>query len=209
MMELAKAGTIIGDHEFVAYTEDDHQVCVHFRDREDVVCDILVGADGIRSLVSKQALGEYELFHVGLRVWLNWCDPISGLKDHYAALSHSHKYQASYFPMLHDGKPGYEWWVVEPVSENERIPDDPKAYIDNILKDFSDPLPRFLDATDFATQSFSWTVYNRESLEQWSAGRVVCLGDAVHPGSPSAAYGMGMAIGDGRIHESLAEGIAC
>jgi 2-polyprenyl-6-methoxyphenol hydroxylase-like FAD-dependent oxidoreductase len=34
-------------------------------------------------------------------------------------------------------------------------------------------------------------------LEKWSTGRVVCLGDAVHPVSPYAAYGMGMAIEDG------------
>lgn len=47
------------------------------------------------------------------------------------------------------------------------------------------------------TQSFGWDIYNRKSLKSWTTGRVACLGDAVHPVSPYAAYGMGMAIEDG------------
>jgi 2-polyprenyl-6-methoxyphenol hydroxylase-like FAD-dependent oxidoreductase len=58
-------------------------------------------------------------------------------------------------------------------------------------------LPRFPDHTDFATQIFRWEVYNRPSLARWTKGRVACLGDAVHPVSPYAAYGMGLAIEDG------------
>jgi 2-polyprenyl-6-methoxyphenol hydroxylase-like FAD-dependent oxidoreductase len=58
-------------------------------------------------------------------------------------------------------------------------------------------LPLFLDATNFSTQMFRWEVYNRPSLKQWSSGRIICIGDAVHPVSPYAAYGMGMAIEDG------------
>jgi len=67
--------------------------------------------------------------------------------------------------------------------------------------DMEDPirrfLPRFADATNFDTQVYRWEVDNRPSLKKWSTGRIVGLGDAVHPVSPYAAYGMGMAIEDG------------
>ena len=197
MMELMPEGTVIGDHEFVSYTEEDDQIVAHFRDREDVTADILVGADGIGSQVSRQALGDPELFHIGIRCWLSWCRSVPGLKENLAVLSHSSKYQASYFPMLHEGKPAYLWWVIEPMEENAPLPDDPRPYLDDILKNFADPMPLFSDATDYATQSFSWNIYNRKSLKHWGKGRVVCVGDAVHPTSPYAAYGMGMAIEDG------------
>ena len=144
MMELMPEGTVIGDHEFVSYTEDDDQIVAHLRARDDVTADILIGADGIRSQVSRQAFGDPELFHVGLRAWLSWCRPVPGLKEN-----------------------------------------------------FADPMPLFSRATDYATQSFSWDIYNRKSLKHWGKGRVVCVGDAVHPTSPYAAYGMGMAIEDG------------
>ncbi|NIR29804.1 MAG: hypothetical protein GWN84_10940, partial [Gammaproteobacteria bacterium] len=42
-----------------------------------------------------------------------------------------------------------------------------------------------------------WEIYNRPSLAHWTKGRMAGLGDAVHPVSPYAAYGMGMAIEDG------------
>ncbi|UTV98391.1 MULTISPECIES: FAD-dependent oxidoreductase [Gammaproteobacteria] len=199
MMECLSEGILIANHNFQSYREDSDHIEITFTNGSTVEADILVGADGIRSGVSRQAFGEPDLFHVGLRVWLAWCDAggIEGILPHTAAVTHSNKYQASFFPMLHDGKPGYEWWVVEPVKENAPEPKDVKAHIQGILKNWSDPLPQFPNVTDFNKQIFCWDIYNRPSLKQWSRGRVVCLGDAVHPVSPYAAYGMGMAIEDG------------
>jgi 2-polyprenyl-6-methoxyphenol hydroxylase-like FAD-dependent oxidoreductase len=197
MMELMPEGMLIADSDFDNYIEKPDSVIVNFKNGSSVEADILVGADGIRSGVSKQAFGEPGLFHVGLRAWLAWCDPIDGIPANTGRIIHSWKYQASFFPMLHDGKPGYEWWIVEPSKEGAPAPEDVKGHISKILKDFQDPLPRFLEATDMKTQIFKWEIYNRPSLQKWSNGRVVCLGDAVHPVSPYAAYGMGMAIEDG------------
>lgn len=199
MMECLPEGILVANHTFQAYQEGSDNIEVSFTNGSTVEADILVGADGIRSGVSRQAFGEPDLFHVGLRVWLAWCDA-AGLEDippHTAAITHSNKYQASYFPMLHDGKPGYEWWIVEPVKENAAEPENVEAHVRKILKNWADPLPRFPDVTDFNTQIFCWDIYNRPSLKKWSRGRVVCLGDAVHPVSPYAAYGMGMAVEDG------------
>ncbi|GGN24466.1 MULTISPECIES: FAD-dependent oxidoreductase [Marinomonas] len=197
MMALLPEGIIVGHSDFDRYEEINDQVTVYFNNGQCVEADILIGADGIRSRVSSQVFGEPDLFHVGLRVWLAWCNPIDGVPKQQGVISHSDKYQASYFPMMHNGKPGYEWWVVEPVKENEPHPKDPKAYITDILKGWFDPLPRFPEVTGFDKQVFAWDIYNRPSLKKWSKGRVVCLGDAVHPVSPYAAYGMGMAIEDG------------
>lgn len=197
MMELMPEGMLCADSDFDNYVEKPDSVIINFKNGSSVEADILVGADGIRSGVSKQAFGEPGLFHVGLRAWLAWCDPIDGIPANTGRIIHSWKYQASFFPMLHDGKPGYEWWIVEPSKEGAPAPEDVKGYIGKILKGFPDPLPRFLEATDMKTQIFKWEIYNRPSLQKWSTGRVVCLGDAVHPVSPYAAYGMGMAIEDG------------
>jgi 2-polyprenyl-6-methoxyphenol hydroxylase-like FAD-dependent oxidoreductase len=206
MMELLPDDVIIPNHSFSHYTEESDCVTLHFDDGDSVEADILVGADGVRSKVSQQALGDPKLFHVGLRVWLAWCNPIEGVKPNYGVIHHSHKYQASYFPMLHDGKPGYEWWIVESRKENAPEPENREAYLRNILKDFVDPMPRFIDHTDLEKQIFPWDIYNRPSLSSWSNGRVVCLGDAVHPVSPYAAYGMGMAIEDGYFLAKFLDG---
>lgn len=44
-------------------------------------------------------------------------------------------------------------------------------------------------------------------MKKWSAGRVVFVGDAVHPVSPYAAYGMGMAIEDGYFLAKALDGV--
>lgn len=43
---------------------------------------------------------------------------------------------------------------------------------------------QFPKEPNFDEQVFAWDIYNRPSLQKWSKGRVVCLGDAVHPVSP-------------------------
>lgn len=207
MLKLVPEGVIHGGHEFESFSEGEDSVEVEFKNGERVTADVLVGADGIRSGVSRQLFGDPGLFHTGIRLWLAWCDQIPGIPPNQGSISHDWCHQASYFPMLHDGKPGFEWWVVERSWEGKPVPDDPKAHLQGILKDWAQPMPRFLDATNFETQVFRWEIYNRPSMEKWSGGRVVCVGDAVHPVSPYAAYGMGMAVEDGYYLARALDGV--
>ncbi|BFM09387.1 FAD-dependent oxidoreductase [Halioxenophilus aromaticivorans] len=199
MMALLPVGTLISNRDFERYEDTGSDVTLHFKGGGGDQTDILIGADGVRSKVSVQAFGEPDLFHVGLRVWLAWCDAekVPDLPRNMGNITHSRHIQASYFPMLHDGKPGFEWWIVEPVAEHTPEPICVKSHVQGLLANWAQPLPRFPEVTDFDRQIFCWDIYNRPSLSTWSSGRVVCLGDAVHPVSPYAAYGMGMAIEDG------------
>lgn len=207
MLDLVPNDVIYTDHEFTSYIEHEDEIELLFKNGRRERADILIGADGIRSVVSRQAFGEPHLFHAGIRVWLAWCDQIPDIPPNYGFISHDWQYQASFFPMLHEGKPGFEWWVVEPSWDGKPIPEDPKAYLTEILKDWAQPMPRFLDATNFQNQVYRWEIFNRPSLKKWSTGRVVCLGDAVHPVSPYAAYGMGMAIEDGYFLAKALDGV--
>lgn len=197
MLERLPADLIVPNHAFSSYEEREDGIVLKFHNGEEVTADLLIGADGVRSRVSEQTFGDLGLFHIGLRLWLAWCDDVPGIDRTVGALHHSRRVQASYFPMLHDGKPGFEWWVVEPVEEGAPSPADVERHLRGLLEEFADPMPRFPDHTNFATQIFRWDIYNRPSLTKWTKGRVACVGDAVHPVSPYAAYGMGMAIEDG------------
>ncbi|XRM47170.1 hypothetical protein ABZX51_010167 [Aspergillus tubingensis] len=64
-----------------------------------------------------------------------------------------------------------------------------------------------VEDTDFDTQVYRWDIYNRPLMKQWSSGRIVGVGDAVHPVSPYAAYGMGMAIEDGYYLAKALDGV--
>ena len=207
MLELVPEGVISTSHEFTSYNETEDGIELLFQNGQQITADILVGADGIHSKVSRQAFGDPHLFHTGIRLWLAWCDYIPDIPPNYGVVSHDWQYQASFFPMLHDGKPGFEWWVVEPSWDGKPVPEHPKAHLTNILKDWAQPMSQFLDVTNFDTQVYRWEIFNRPSMKKWSKGRVVCVGDAVHPVSPYAAYGMGMAIEDGYYLARALDGV--
>lgn len=200
MMEVLGSidpGILIPGHEFAGFEETGDEIVVRFAGGEQVTADLLVGADGIRSGVAQAAFGDPGLFHVGIRLWLAWCRDIPGLPRDTGVLHHSRHVQASYFPMKHDGEPGFEWWVVEKADEGVAPPADPEAHLRGLLRAFPAIMQRFPDHTDFATQVFRWDIYNKPSMPHYTKGRVALIGDAAHPVSPYAAYGMGMAIEDG------------
>lgn len=219
MLDVIPPELIEPQKTFVRYEETRDAVQVHFEDGSQWEADLLVGADGIRSRVAEQTLGDLGLFHCGIQVWLAWCH-CENLPPDVGWISHSRDVQASFFPILHEGQPACEWWVVEPWNEGQKPPQDVKTHLLRHLEGWADPLPRLAAATDFERHCFRWEVYNRPALNSWSRGRVSFVGDAVHPVSPYAAYGMGMAIEDGwwlakslegvdlADAESLAQGLA-
>ncbi|PWE28580.1 FAD-dependent monooxygenase [Pararhodobacter marinus] len=196
LADRAPAALVAG-HALDRYEDAPGGIRLHFTNGAEVEADLLVGADGIRSAVSRQAFGDPGLFHIGLRVWLAWCEDLPGIDRDHGYIHHSRSLQASYFPMKHDGRPGFEWWLVEQSDPAQPAPADIRAHLMNRLSAFPPVLRRLAENTDFATQVFPWEIYNRPSLSSWCTGRVACVGDAVHPVSPYAAYGMGMAIEDG------------
>jgi len=196
MLQVFPAEVIHTGKRFTRYIETEHSVAAHFEDGTTWEADLLIGADGIRSAVAQQAFGDANLFHCGIQVWLAWCH-CDGVPPDTGWISHSRNVQASFFPILHEGRPAHEWWVVEPWSAGRRFDADMKTHLLKHLEDWADPLPRLAAATDFSKNCFRWGVYNRKALSSWSRGRISFVGDAVHPVSPYAAYGMGMAIEDG------------
>lgn len=198
-------GMIVTDHSFVSYKENSNEVQIFFEEGKSYTADLLIGADGVNSLVREQLWGKSDLQHLGIAVWLGWSE-LEGPNRDEIVLNHSDIYQFGYSPLVYNGRNCFEWWFVEPCKENQPEPSNPLKYINEKIYNFASPVPEILQKTN-SQNLFRWLIKYRDPLNQWSKGRVTILGDAAHPTSPYAAYGAGMALEDGYFLGKSLQGI--
>ncbi|MDV6279353.1 NAD(P)/FAD-dependent oxidoreductase [Rhodococcus jostii] len=177
--------------------QDESGARLHMTDGTIEEADVVIGADGIDSLVRRTLWGEspkreHNLHIFGGFVYADEIDVQRGL----CVVSHNRKVQGSWTSIRHKGRNGFQWWVLEAHDADEEFAGDFHATATRLGADFPHPLPQLIAATDPADVQ-RWPIRDRKPLKQWSKGRVTVVGDAAHPTSPYAAYGAGMATEDG------------
>jgi salicylate hydroxylase len=180
-----------------------------FADGSETEADLIVAADGIRSAIRAQHLGDGAPRFTKMMAWRAIvpmdCVPTRIGPDGAVAVPHG-----EYFGWI--GPNGHvicypigvkgdrlnifgghvtEQWVEEswsvPSSREELIA--AKAGWNEAL----------LDMFRHVEHVFKWGIYDRDPLPQWTRGRVTLLGDAAHPTMPTLAQGANMAIEDGYV----------
>ena len=195
MLEAVPDGVLRVNHEVTGFTDDGDRVLVHVEGQQDIEADVLIGADGINSMVretlwGRQPIREQNLHLVGGYLMRDGEQPAEGV------ISHDRETQGSYTAIRHEGRGGYEWWVLRAWPHDKPFTEDLKTYAARYAAAFGEPLVSLIADTP-AEHLQRWPIRDRKPLKQWSKGRVTLLGDAAHPTSPYAAYGAGMSIEDG------------
>jgi 2-polyprenyl-6-methoxyphenol hydroxylase-like FAD-dependent oxidoreductase len=177
--------------------QDDRAVALHFADGSTAEHDLLVGADGIDSLVRRTLWGAAPKREHRLHIFggFTFAD-VAGTGPNLCVLTHGPTIQGSWSAIRHQGRDGFEWWVLTATDPEAPAPADFKASAVELAAGFPAPLPGLVAATE-PTDVQRWVLRDRRPLKQWSKGRATLAGDAAHPTSPYAAYGAGMSIEDG------------
>ena len=187
------------------FEQDETVVRLYMSDGELIEVDVLIGADGIDSLVRRTLWGdspkrEHNLHIFGGYTFDEPIDAESGL----CVLTHGRTIQGSWTSIRSKGRDGFQWWVLGAHDATTEFTGDLHATATEMGAEFPSPLPQLIAATD-PNHVQRWLLRDRKPLRQWSQGRVTIVGDAAHPTSPYAAYGAGMATEDGYfIGRSLA-----
>jgi salicylate hydroxylase len=175
-------------------------VNITFEGREGVACDVLVGADGVRSMVRRSLFGQDEAKPSGIMAW-------RGVIDCKKLPAHMHENMATnwvgpgahvvQYPLRRGELMNFvgaiegNRWEIESWSE--------KGETQECLEDFKgwhEDIHTLIKAIDIP---YKWVLKVRDPMRQWSVGAVTLLGDACHPMLPFLAQGAGMALEDAYI----------
>ncbi len=175
-------------------------VTVRFESGHQTRGDLLVGADGIHSLVRRELFGEQEPEFSRIIAWR-------------ALIPAERAAHLDLPPDCHvwlgPNRSAVVYWVhagkllnfVGMVPSDEATPESWTAIgeVGAVRRSYEGCTPRLREIVELIEKPFITGYYFRYPLERWSDGRVTILGDAAHPMHPFLAQGACQAIEDAGV----------
>jgi len=160
-----------------------------------VSADLLVGADGSRSTVRKQMLGEDQARYTGAVAWRLTvpADVAPDLPHSAIVWAGPGKHAVTY--RVRRGELINFVGVVETDRWREESWTQP-GDLTELAAEFGGWAPPIPDIIASASAAHVWALFDRDPLPRWSDDRVTLLGDACHAMPPFQAQGAAMAIED-------------
>ena len=185
------------------FEQDGDGVTAHFADGRTARGDVLIGADGLRSVVRAQLLGEAEPQYAGFNARQGVVETDRAKDGHWQTILGRGQHFKSY-PV---GR-WYVYWTAacnEPAGRKELGADLKRTVLER-FKGWPEPVEEFVEATEDSRTFFADT-YDREPADRWGEGRVTLLGDAAHPMTWNRGQGASQGVeGAVLLAKQLAQG---
>lgn len=170
-----------------------HHVTAYFADGTEASGDLLIGADGLNSVVRSGIHGKHKPSYTG---YTSWQSLVSF--DHARLRVGETWGRGARFAQnpLVNGE--VYWYATANAPAGVRSPDGEKAELLRRFEGWHDPIPQLIQASDEAL-IVRTDIADRPPLDSWIRGRVVLLGDAAHPMTPNLSQGACQALEDAMI----------
>jgi salicylate hydroxylase len=186
------------DHRLTGIAEGQSGITLSFANGATRQAEIVIGADGVHSVVRRALYGDDNPTYTGQMVWR-------------ALLKGS-----DVPPEVLEPTGSTQWWgpgchlvsyylrgreVVNVVTQEDTdkwveegwsIPGDP----DEMRASFPNPEPRLKALLSIVTQCSKWGLFTRPLTADWGRGRIQLIGDAAHAMLPNAGQGAGQSFED-------------
>ena len=190
--------------------QEGSQVSLTFEDGERVKADVVIGADGVHSLIRDHVAGRENPRFTGRIAYrttfptslLNgldigmsrtkWWGPDRHIVIYHTTANRDEVYFVTSTPEKADWITQESWSIKGDLQE-----------LQEAFKDFHPDVRAVLAA---AAEVHKWGIFERDPLPQWTLGRITLLGDSCHPMTPYMASGAAMALEDAVILARCLEG---
>jgi len=206
--ERLGSNAVVTGKKVTGFAQDASRVTVHFADGDSAECDLLIGADGLHSVIRAQIHpDEGPLHYEGTMMWRGAVatDMIGDGRTMMIAGDHDVKFVT--YPISEQARrqgKALTNWVAELRRDQPRHVQDADwtrqgtwefidAFREFALADMN--VAAVMEATEQVTE---FPMVDRDPVDFWTAGRVTLLGDAAHPMYPIGANGASQAIIDAR-----------
>jgi 2-polyprenyl-6-methoxyphenol hydroxylase-like FAD-dependent oxidoreductase len=163
--------------------------------------DLLVGADGLNSLVRAYVLGDGPPRYAGETIFRGIADAVLDPPDVCREVLGAGQ-RAAFYDM---GADRCYWWATSPVPAGTHIAEAARStYLQERFAGWPYGLPALFARTP-AERILQNDIFDRKPARTWHRRRVVLLGDAAHPTTPNLGQGACLAIEDAVV---LARAIA-
>jgi salicylate hydroxylase len=186
----------------VGFQESRDDVKLRLADGTLVQGDLLVGADGLKSVICQQTVGNVPATYTGDAAW-RITVPVECLPQHFMeqvmmVWMGPGRHVVAYY--LRGGALLNFVGLVETdeVSEESWTAKFPWERFKADFEGWHADVQTIIDAAD-REGCYRWSLHNRPTIRNWSTSRSTLLGDAVHPTLPYLAQGACMAIEDGAV----------
>lgn len=187
------AGAVVVGARCTGVRSDNGTATATFEDGREASGAVVVGADGIRSVVREYVVGETELRDPQLVAWRAMPQFEHEALEH--AVAHISVGRGRLFGIF-PGTRGRTFWFGTGPTVPEPPRDEWKSHALREYAGWYEPVEALIESTDSA-ELYRNPLLDRRPVESWVRGRVTLVGDAAHPMLPTLGQGAGQSIEDG------------
>jgi 2-polyprenyl-6-methoxyphenol hydroxylase-like FAD-dependent oxidoreductase len=177
---------------FTGLEDNGQAVTARFADGREVQADVLVGADGVHSIVRATLFGPVVLRYRGYTA-VRSVTPAGSVP--LPADGTETWGRGARFGLGPTSGERIIWYATWNASAGGDQDGDTAARLHKIFGAWHDPIPAIIEATPQAALIRN-DIYDRRPTRTWARGRVALIGDAIHPMTPDLAQGACQAIAD-------------
>lgn len=190
LLKLVSADVVTLAARCTGFRSDESGVTALFADGREERADLLIGADGIRSVVAAQLFGATKLRYAGYPVWRGISD--FELPSGAGMTTMGPGAQFGLFPMTNHR---VYWFATFSAPEGHASRGEHARVLLEHFGGWHAPIKAVIQATD-ESAIIATDIYDRKPLHHWGRGRVTLVGDAAHPSTPNLGQGACQAIED-------------